>query len=128
MNYPGAASIECGDCHLWHYDLETGEIKTIGRDKRKIKRDGPPPCRKCPKGSPENAKFLELHPANVRLIHFYKMVQTAGQIPEPFTNDPLTLELLTIVKDLQMEHDGRKAHEREQALERKIQEAMTKRS
>ena len=121
MAYPGAASIDCGECHKWHYDLKTGEIQKRGSSGKKVKRDGLPPCVNCPKGSPENGKLLQLHPRNARLIHFFKMVQVSGKIPSQFEDDALTLENLSLVKDLQVEADGKKEHDKWAGLERRIE-------
>lgn len=128
MNFPGAASIDCEDCHKYHYDLNTGQIIKRGKSEKLVKRDGRPPCHSCPKKSPENGARLRLHPRNLRFLQFFKMVQAAGgRLPAGRENDSFTIQLLSIVKDLQAELDGKREHERWVEMQAGLEEMFQKR-
>ena len=60
--HPGAASIDCGECAKYVYNLKTGERETYdaGDEMLPILRgDGETPCDSCPKKSPEEGEQLK---------------------------------------------------------------------
>ncbi len=49
------------------------------------------------------------------------MSQAKGSIPPPFDNDPMTLELFSLIDDLKTEIDGKKELDKQLRLERSLQ-------
>lgn len=65
---PELAGRSCSDCQTWHYKPD-GTIATRGG--KQLKRQGPTPCKTCPKESPEKAHESELSPKNQKAVEFY---------------------------------------------------------
>lgn len=100
--HPGVARIDCGDCQLRWYDMQTGEPKTytIGEPPLQKTYDGPQycPCKrgeKCPKESPEKAKDYELRPENWQALRAWKRHRAAPYGPDDL--DELDREIFTTI-------------------------------
>lgn len=65
-------------CKQFVFD-ERGHV--VKRGGKPIKRNGNPPCRLCPKKSPEEAHQYELSPRNLRLLDYFLKHQAAGGMP-----------------------------------------------
>lgn len=93
--HPGPASIDCGDCREWLYDLETGKRQTIGKGEKERPIPRPKktatPCEECPKGSPANAEALKLSERNRKTYELWRRGKaTGGQaIPERLRGDAI---------------------------------------
>lgn len=84
--HPGAASIDCGDCAKYVYNLKTGERETYdaGDEVLPILRgDNETPCDSCPKKSPENGEKLKLHWRNRRALDFYQRMKAMPKATIP---------------------------------------------
>lgn len=84
LEYPEVATRDCEHCQAYHYDDETGLLRTLQGTDLPIPRDSgcPPACmttRGCPKGSPDAG--LELTPKNWRALEHFKQCRAVGRFP-----------------------------------------------
>lgn len=115
------AARSCEDCKKWWYDdgdkegsgKFTFRNSIVSRGKRtanetKIERPShaPTPCHHCPKGSPENAKALELSPKNLQAIEFYHRTVACGwrNLTEEMTADETLTANLTAIHAIHEQH------------------------
>lgn len=69
LRHPEVASRSCDECKLWVFD-EQGK-KQISRGKPVPMGKAKPPCRMCPKKSPEEAHQYELSRKNALTVQMY---------------------------------------------------------
>ena len=84
--HPGAASIDCGECAKYVYNLKTGERETYDAGDEilpMLRGDNPTPCDSCPKKSPENEDRLKLHWRNRRFVDFYQRMKATPKAIMP---------------------------------------------
>ena len=112
MFHPGAARIDCGECQKFVYNLETGERETFrsgpNRDLVPVGRPPgtPTPCNKCPKGSPEKAKTLELSEKNWSAFAHYQESKAVG-LTEAERRDPIVRRNFALMDRIAAERDRR---------------------
>lgn len=95
LNHPEVASRSCEECKLFVFD-ETGKKMMRGGKPVKRPQGAVPPCRQCPKESPEKAHEHELSPRNQQVVAYYLKHRAAGGLPM----DELTQSRLAIVDSL----------------------------
>jgi hypothetical protein len=85
LNRPALLKFSCDECKEFVYDMQTGERETTCEGLLEVLRPvGPsgkpePPCKKCPKGSPDREHEFILTEANRKTYQLYLEVQaTAG--------------------------------------------------
>lgn len=104
--HPGVAGLSCETCQEFVTDLETGEVATYWATNREtgereqlpqVRPKGTlPPCQRCPKGSPEQAKAVELSPKNWLAFSHYRQVKSVG-VSEVERNDPIVRRNMAII-------------------------------
>lgn len=110
--HPGAARIDCDDCKQFVFDLDTGEKETYRsgptRELLPMARspETPTPCQKCPKGSPEKAKEVELSAKNWAAFAHYLQAKSVG-LSEMERDDPIVRRNFAIVDGIVKEHERR---------------------
>lgn len=82
------------------FDEKTG-LKAISRGKP-IPRPGSPPCRTCPKKSPEQAKHYELSRKNHKTVQLYYTTRamTGANLSDAMRQDAILQKNLTIVDQI----------------------------
>lgn len=82
LRHPEVANRSCETCKLWQFNERDGLTGKKGeiaeRNGVKLKRIGPPPCKACPKESPEKAKQHELSDRNYRTLELYYASRAMG--------------------------------------------------
>jgi hypothetical protein len=75
LRHPEVANRSCDECKLWQFNEKDGLTGKKGqiaeRAGHKLRRIGAPPCKTCPKESPEKAKEHELSERNYRTLELY---------------------------------------------------------
>jgi hypothetical protein len=108
--HPGAARIACEDCKKWIHNLETGERETFPsgptRELLPLERPAnvPTPCNKCPKGSPERAKKIELTAKNWEAYAHYQQGKAVG-LTEAERSDPIVRRNFALLDRLTKERE-----------------------
>lgn len=71
LKHPGLAHISCEECKQWIVDLSKEEFAERQGKRQERRPNQPTPCRKCPKGSPEEAKRFALTDAHWKTLGLY---------------------------------------------------------
>lgn len=69
--HPHIARLSCSECQKWVYDFKLRKFSDRGENRIPRAAEVPPPCRECPKGSPENEKFSKLTLFNLLTLETY---------------------------------------------------------
>lgn len=93
------ADRDCEVCKAWLFDSDGR--KTISRGKP-VPRTGPPPCRSCPKKSPEEAKHYELSPKNQKTLRLYYTTRAmqGANLSDLAKQDAILQKNLTIIDQI----------------------------
>lgn len=104
--HPGVASLPCEKCIQFVTDLESGEVCTYSVTNRETgqreqlpqarPQETLPPCQRCPKGSPEQAKEMELSTKNWYAFSHYRQAKAVG-VTEQERNDPIVRRNFAII-------------------------------
>lgn len=120
--HPGAASIDCAECQKWAFNIETGEKQTFKSGPTRellpmaLGPNDAPPCHKCPKGSPEKAKELELSEKNWAAFAHYEESKVAG-LSEEERRDPIIRRNMALIERIVSEkRNGDQARNLAEAL------------
>jgi hypothetical protein len=105
--HPGIANLSCETCLKYVTDIpETGEVKTYGVTnpetglREQVPQPRPqgtlPPCERCPKGSPEQAKEIELSEKNWLAFGHYRQAKAVG-VTETERRDPIVRRNFAVI-------------------------------
>lgn len=116
--HPRVAAVPCRLCQQFVYDWDQRN-PTYGQRRQHGGQDWlrpdnvPPPCAKCPKGSPEQEHESMLSPKNLKtFLLFLRIRATAGRCLTPRqARDPVLLRNLSVVDSMV------RCHERQEAAE-----------
>lgn len=99
--HPGPARLSCDTCLKFVTDIERGEVETYNvtnretGERERVPQPRPagtvPPCERCPKGSPEQAKLVELSDKNWAALAHYRQKRAARfmTLTESEKRDPI---------------------------------------
>lgn len=106
LKHPEVATRSCDECKKFVFDKDGKKIRRRGGGYQ-TRNGALPPCRLCPKVSPEEAHKFELTTRNYRLYTVYKMIQaTKGRyLSDEQMRDPLLAENLAIIYEIQQSRD-----------------------
>lgn len=103
LEHPEVAWRDCAHCQKYFYNAD-GTVATWAEG-TKLRERGPkelPPCRtaaKCPKGTPEKPKSLNL--VNLQAYTHYKECRAVGQFPD----DGIVRQNARIIRGVEDAHD-----------------------
>lgn len=102
--HPGPAAVSCGDCQKYVYQVDAAgrvmprRLQYAGADWLRP-ASVPPPCGKCPKRSPKEARLFEISSKNRRTVELYFRVRATGGgcLTEQMRGDALLAANLALV-------------------------------
>ena len=109
LHHPGAARIDCDDCKQFVFDLKTGERETFksGPERKELplarNAGESPPCRQCPKESPERAKQIELSDKNWQAYSHYLQAKAVG-LTDAEKRDPIVRRNFALIEMISSDH------------------------
>jgi len=109
LRHPEVATRSCSECKLWVFD-ESG-AKSVGRGGRHVRRTGLPPCRLCPKKSPEFARHYELNGRNLATVDLYYATRamSGSNLTEEQKSDQRLISALAMIDRIVRPYEAEQA-------------------
>ncbi len=101
--HPMLAVLSCSECQRFVYEIPSGVAETFqgANGPEKIPRPTPPPCDRCPKGSPANEHLYRLSEKNYRTWKLRQRVKTGVYRLSPELADcPLLADNFALIDEV----------------------------